>query len=239
MWSVHGKLIGVFGVDDWVLEDNSSYREKEHTYREKMRQPVLVQPNPPDCLKHSLNEASSANEDNMSKSDIGGTGGARKGRSLEEQAKWRIYRDKVRGIGSRALNSYVYSLRDKPSYGVLTEQNDEYQTVTVRYNTIIILINKFHHFLTLLFSWILTQRKHPISSVIAMEKSFQEQLPARERASAKKQVGTTFDVGNFAGKMLHVLRPSIHAGVKGPHHPAYNNISSSQHLPAVSSAMNK
>jgi CheY-like chemotaxis protein len=110
LWDIHGKLIGVFGHDDWEVENSKSYKESERSFHTKQKQPVGLQPAPPDCMKPS-----------------GYQSHQKVGRTLEEKISWREYRDKVRGIGSNELNKYVVSLRKKPPVGILDEQCNEYQ----------------------------------------------------------------------------------------------------------------
>jgi hypothetical protein len=107
----------VFGSDDWEVGNPKSYRETEHRFLAKVKKPIDLQPNPPDSVKPS-----------------GHLSEPKRGRTLDEQVSWREYRDKVRGIGSQALNSYVVSLHSKPPVGILIAQNDEYKTLSVNIN---------------------------------------------------------------------------------------------------------
>ena len=111
LWNTKGKLIGIFGTDDWNVDAFRSYRENEITFRDKNRQPILQQPNPPESVKDTI-EATYVPK-----------------RSVAEQEYWRKYRDEVRGVGSRALNRHTSNLQHKHDMSSLREQNREYRNI--------------------------------------------------------------------------------------------------------------
>ena len=49
LWNLWGKLVGIFGTDDWDVDSTNTFREHEVSFRDKMRNPAQLQPNPPEC----------------------------------------------------------------------------------------------------------------------------------------------------------------------------------------------
>ena len=183
LWNTKGKLIGVFGIDDWNVDVKGTFRENEMKFRDKMRQSALVQPNPPESVKDTLETFYEPK------------------RSIAEQEYWRKYRDEVRGIGSHALNRHTANLRHKQDMSSLKEQDMEYQHIQKEHGIEFEKINSMEKDFNGKIQWyeMKTGRK---SSLQAKHTELHK--------IANNKLGVTGFVGMFEGKLKSHAHTKMH-----------------------------